>query len=219
MLKGSDDNLKINLLLRNMTMGKNMKSKSIQVYCKGAVRGKDPQLTAYGFVVKQGESILKKSYGLLDIEGKSSNYLAEYRSLILGLRWIEKNIVDIEHLTIKTGSELVVNQVKGEWGVNSERLQGLYDEVKSMIEKLSDEKAIDVDIEMLPSENDNPAEQFTEFAFKDHSLLKQIKKEDEKFTKKCPKCGKEMVIREGKYGKFYGCKGYPECRYTEKYDE
>lgn len=25
-------------------------------------------------------------------------------------------------------------------------------------------------------------------------------------------CGKPMVIREGKFGKFYGCSGYPECK-------
>ena len=30
----------------------------------------------------------------------------------------------------------------------------------------------------------------------------------------CPKCGKKMVIREGRYGKFYACSGYPECKTT-----
>jgi len=183
LLKGSYDNLKINHLIQNMIMVKNMKGNSIQVYCKGAVRGKDPQLTAYGFVVKQGGSILKKSYGLLDIEGKSSNYLAEYKSSILALRWIEKNLSGMGNLTINTDSELVFNQVKGEWDVNSERLRRSYDEVTSMIEKLSEEEGIDVDIEIIPSDEDNPAERFTEHAFKDHSLLKQIKKEDKKADK------------------------------------
>lgn len=28
----------------------------------------------------------------------------------------------------------------------------------------------------------------------------------------CPKCGKPMVIRQGKYGPFLGCSGYPKCR-------
>lgn len=27
----------------------------------------------------------------------------------------------------------------------------------------------------------------------------------------CENCGKPMVIREGKFGRFYGCSGYPEC--------
>ncbi len=34
----------------------------------------------------------------------------------------------------------------------------------------------------------------------------------------CPKCGEMLVQRNGKYGRFWGCSGYPECRYTEKMD-
>ena len=32
----------------------------------------------------------------------------------------------------------------------------------------------------------------------------------------CPKCGNMLLPRNGMYGKFWGCSGYPECRYTEK---
>ena len=28
----------------------------------------------------------------------------------------------------------------------------------------------------------------------------------------CDKCGAVMVEREGKYGKFFGCSGYPNCK-------
>lgn len=31
----------------------------------------------------------------------------------------------------------------------------------------------------------------------------------------CPRCGKALVLRKGKAGKFLGCSGYPECTYTE----
>lgn len=30
----------------------------------------------------------------------------------------------------------------------------------------------------------------------------------------CPKCGKRLVERKGKNGKFIGCTGFPNCRYT-----
>ncbi len=33
--------------------------------------------------------------------------------------------------------------------------------------------------------------------------------------KVCSKCGSPMKQREGKFGRFYGCTSYPECRYTE----
>lgn len=32
----------------------------------------------------------------------------------------------------------------------------------------------------------------------------------------CPECGKDLVYRYGKYGKFVACSGYPECKYIPK---
>ena len=31
---------------------------------------------------------------------------------------------------------------------------------------------------------------------------------------KCPECGKNLIIRMGRYGKFYACSGFPKCRHT-----
>jgi len=31
----------------------------------------------------------------------------------------------------------------------------------------------------------------------------------------CPTCGRELVIRYGRFGKFISCSGFPDCRYTE----
>ena len=33
----------------------------------------------------------------------------------------------------------------------------------------------------------------------------------------CPECGSETVLREGKYGKFYGCIDFPKCRGTRDF--
>ena len=30
----------------------------------------------------------------------------------------------------------------------------------------------------------------------------------------CPKCGGNLVLREGTYGRFYGCSNYPKCKFT-----
>ncbi|KKP93058.1 MAG: topoisomerase protein [Parcubacteria group bacterium GW2011_GWA1_36_12] len=37
----------------------------------------------------------------------------------------------------------------------------------------------------------------------------------EKTDKICPKCGAPLVERLGKFGKFYACSKFPECKYTE----
>ena len=42
------------------------------------------------------------------------------------------------------------------------------------------------------------------------------KKEDEQTGEVCPNCGKPMVIKTGKFGKFEACSGYPECKYIKK---
>jgi len=32
----------------------------------------------------------------------------------------------------------------------------------------------------------------------------------------CPKCGKTLVLRRSMYGQFFGCSGFPSCRYVEQ---
>ncbi len=43
--------------------------------------------------------------------------------------------------------------------------------------------------------------------------------EEMKREKKCPHCKSNLVLRRGKNGTFYGCSGFPKCRYTEKCEE
>lgn len=51
------------------------------------------------------------------------------------------------------------------------------------------------------------------------SWWQKLKTKGEKVSsdsiKVCPNCGKNMIIRRGKYGLFYGCSGYPECKTLE----
>jgi 5-methylcytosine-specific restriction endonuclease McrA len=32
----------------------------------------------------------------------------------------------------------------------------------------------------------------------------------------CPLCAGRLVLRKGKFGQFYGCSGYPKCKYTKQ---
>lgn len=51
---------------------------------------------------------------------------------------------------------------------------------------------------------------------------KEIKKEDivvlEETDEKCPVCGKPVIVKLGKYGKFYSCSDYPKCEYAAPLD-
>ncbi|MEW6523423.1 MAG: type I DNA topoisomerase [Bacillota bacterium] len=37
---------------------------------------------------------------------------------------------------------------------------------------------------------------------------------DEETEEKCKECGRNLVIKHGRYGRFLACPGFPECRYT-----
>ncbi len=40
-------------------------------------------------------------------------------------------------------------------------------------------------------------------------------KPDQILDEKCPQCGKNLVIKQGRFGEFTACTGYPECKYVK----
>ena len=57
-----------------------------------------------------------------------------------------------------------------------------------------------------------------------HQNLEQVEKDmegvylkvpDEVTEEKCDLCGRNMVIKSGKFGRFLACPGYPECKFTK----
>ena len=44
---------------------------------------------------------------------------------------------------------------------------------------------------------------------------KSTLKKEKNLTNRCPICGRQLTIRTGRYGRFYGCTGYPYCKYTK----
>ena len=45
---------------------------------------------------------------------------------------------------------------------------------------------------------------------------KKVKVPDEETDEVCEKCGRKMVIKTGRYGKFLACPGFPECTNTKR---
>ena len=48
-------------------------------------------------------------------------------------------------------------------------------------------------------------------------VMDKVKLADELVEENCPRCGKPLAIKTGRYGKFLACTGYPECKYTKSY--
>ncbi|MBP8164061.1 MAG: type I DNA topoisomerase, partial [Anaerolineales bacterium] len=60
---------------------------------------------------------------------------------------------------------------------------------------------------------------FAEDIKKAQAEMPVTKSGPEPIGRACPECGKELVIRYGRFGKFISCSGFPECRYTEPWLE
>jgi DNA topoisomerase-1 len=41
-------------------------------------------------------------------------------------------------------------------------------------------------------------------------------KPDQILDEKCPNCGRNLVVKQGRYGEFTACTGYPECKYVKQ---
>ena len=59
-----------------------------------------------------------------------------------------------------------------------------------------------------------PFEKDLEKAFQ---LAEKVKLAEEPAGEDCPECGKPLVIKMGRYGKFMACSGYPECKFTKSF--
>jgi len=56
---------------------------------------------------------------------------------------------------------------------------------------------------------------FAEQVIRAEAEMPEMKTGPEPIGRACPECGKELVIRWGRYGKFISCSGFPDCRHTE----
>jgi DNA topoisomerase-1 len=53
---------------------------------------------------------------------------------------------------------------------------------------------------------------FTETLSRAEQTMERVRLKDEPSGEDCEKCGRPMVIKLGKFGKFLACSGFPECR-------
>ena len=49
--------------------------------------------------------------------------------------------------------------------------------------------------------------------------MRNVRKEGVETEERCELCGRTMVIKIGRYGKFLACSGFPDCKNTRSYEE
>jgi probable phosphoglycerate mutase len=90
------------------------------LYTDGGARG-NPGPAAYGFVLEADDGTVLAAVG--EAIGEATNNTAEYRGLIAGLaRAAELSVPEVE---VRSDSELLVKQMRGEYRVKNENLRAL----------------------------------------------------------------------------------------------
>lgn len=108
----------------------NQDEKCLVVNIDGGARG-NPGPAGYGVVVEDESG--KRIDSLSEYLGAQTNNFAEYSGLIAALEYGLKH--GYAAIKVRSDSELLVKQIKGEYKVRSEALLGIYREAKELIRK------------------------------------------------------------------------------------
>lgn len=158
----------------------------------GTIYGDDEQrewtqILGYGNVVNKFYSPVKQN----------ASHIYHLRSFLpkdIGIKSVVIFVQgNIEH--IKSGSVIALNEIryclKSDWGNPLNSLQ---------IERV---------VKLLKAHEDDT------ITIEEH--VENIHKMQEKIDNNiCPRCGGKLVLRNGKYGDFYGCENYPKCKFIKK---
>jgi ribonuclease HI len=98
---------------------------SISLYFDGAARN-NPGPAGAGIIIKKNTTTIEYCYFYL---GEKTNNQAEYLALILGLITAKKHLNTQEPLMIYSDSELLIQQMKGQYHVKNPVLQHLFNVV------------------------------------------------------------------------------------------
>ena len=105
----------------------------ITAYIDGGARG-NPGPAGYGVRIEDADGqVVEELHGAL---GVATNNVAEYNGLLAALRWAAER--GERHLCIRSDSELLVKQMRGEYKVKHPGLQPLYVRARLLVVEIGD---------------------------------------------------------------------------------
>ncbi|MDQ3853867.1 MAG: ribonuclease HI family protein, partial [Thermoproteota archaeon] len=113
----------------------------IEVYFDGLCQPINPGgISCYAFVVKSGGRTIYSDHGIAvePFSQDSTNNVAEYTALVKALQWLLENNLGSTKVEIKSDSQLIVNQLTGDYKVKSKRIMSLYKQVLLLKSKFQD---------------------------------------------------------------------------------
>lgn len=143
--------------------GGNLSKETVSIYIDGAARG-NPGPAGAGIILKEGEKTIKSTYKYL---GEATNNVAEYSALIAGLQ--EAITLGYKNVKLYVDSELVAQQLKGDYKVKNSNIKTLFDKAILLINGFENLEIIKID-----RENNKEADKLANKAINLSGLNKQI---------------------------------------------
>ena len=135
----------------------------IEVYFDGLCQPINPGgISCYAFIVKTDGRIIHSDYGVAarPFSEESTNNVAEYTALAKALQWLLANNFNSKKVEIKSDSQLVVNQLTGDYKVKSRRILPLFKQVLFLKTKFQD-----IQIKWIPRDKNREADRLTNKAY------------------------------------------------------
>lgn len=135
----------------------------IEVYFDGLCQPINPGgISCYAFIVKSDGRIVHSDYGVAakPFSEESTNNVAEYTALAKALQWLLANNFNSQKVEIKSDSQLVVNQLTGDYKVKARRILPLFKQVLFLKTKFQD-----IQIKWIPRDKNREADRLTNKAY------------------------------------------------------
>lgn len=109
----------------------------LKIYSDGGARGNPGPAAAAFVVIDKGKVVFNRSKYL----GVTTNNVAEYEGVIMALNWLAENSSKLnkKNAHFFLDSELVVNQLSGEYKVKSQNLRPLVEKAKKLEREITGE--------------------------------------------------------------------------------
>jgi ribonuclease HI len=138
---------------------------SIEVYFDGLCQPVNPGgIACYAFVIRRDDRTIHSDYGIAaePFSKDATNNVAEYTALAKALEWLIANgLNNSGRIKVKSDSQLVVKQLRGEYKIKSQRIIPLYRQVLLLQSRFPD----GVEIRWVPREENKEADSLTNRAY------------------------------------------------------
>lgn len=147
-----------------------------------------------------------------ELEEKSIGRPSTYATIIDTLQ--KRSYVTLDKVSETSKTKVFKPTEQGE--LTNEKLQEFFKKIINVEYTADMEKNLDI----IAEGNEDYVKFLREFYDDFEPLVANAyehmpKKELERVGRNCPKCGGELVYRNGRFGRFISCINYPECKYTE----